>query len=149
MRDIAGVCLLPPRIQQTAVTRQRTSKKERRNHISKAKCGLFLQMFAEWVVVCSTYRRGRDSSVDIANRYGLGGLGVESRFSASVQTVPGAHPAYCGICTGAFPWIKWPRRGVNRRSSSSAEVKERAELSTSPLCLHSTLQSEMYLSLRI
>ena len=40
---------------------------------------------------------GRDSSVGIATRYGLDGPGVESRwgarFSASVQTCPGAHPA--------------------------------------------------------
>ena len=40
---------------------------------------------------------GRDSSVDIATRYGLDGLGIESRwgarFSAPVQTSPGAHPA--------------------------------------------------------
>jgi hypothetical protein len=40
---------------------------------------------------------GRDSSVGIATRYGLHGPGIESRwgarFSAPVQTGPGAHPA--------------------------------------------------------
>ena len=40
---------------------------------------------------------GRDSSVGIATRYGLDGPGIESqwgaRFSAPVQTGPGAHPA--------------------------------------------------------
>ena len=40
---------------------------------------------------------GRDSSVGIATRYGLGGQGIESRwgarFSAPVQTGPEAHPA--------------------------------------------------------
>ena len=38
---------------------------------------------------------GRDSSVGIATRYGLDGLGIESRwgarFSAPAQTGPGAH----------------------------------------------------------
>jgi hypothetical protein len=40
---------------------------------------------------------GRDSSVGIATRYRLDGPGIESRwgarFSAPVQTYPGAHPA--------------------------------------------------------
>jgi hypothetical protein len=39
---------------------------------------------------------GRDGSVGIATRYGLGGPGIESRwearFSAPVQNSPGAHP---------------------------------------------------------
>ena len=44
------------------------------------------------------YRVGRDRSVGIATRYGLGGSGIESRwggaiFSAPVQAGPGAHPA--------------------------------------------------------
>ena len=41
--------------------------------------------------------RGRDSSVDIATRYGLDGPGIESqwgtRFSASVQTGTGGPPS--------------------------------------------------------
>jgi len=41
---------------------------------------------------------GRDSSVGIVPRYGLHGLGIESRweakFSARVPTGPGAHPAF-------------------------------------------------------
>jgi hypothetical protein len=49
----------------------------------------------------------RDSSVGIATRYGLDGPGIESRwwarFSAPVQTGPGAHPASYTICTGSFP----------------------------------------------
>jgi hypothetical protein len=40
---------------------------------------------------------GGDNSVGIATRYGLGGLGIESRcgrdFSTPVQTGPVAHPA--------------------------------------------------------
>ena len=49
---------------------------------------------------------GRDSSVDIAIHYGLDGPGIESRrrrdFSASVQTVPGAHPAFFTVGNGCL-----------------------------------------------
>jgi hypothetical protein len=42
---------------------------------------------------------GRESSVGIATRYRLDGPGgripVMATFSATVQTCPGAHPAYC------------------------------------------------------
>ena len=51
--------------------------------------------------------RGWDSSVGIATRYGLDGTGIESRwgarFSAPVQTGPGAHSAFCTTGTGSFP----------------------------------------------
>jgi hypothetical protein len=36
---------------------------------------------------------------------------VEARFSATVQTGPGAHPASCTMGTGSFPEIK-SGRGV-------------------------------------
>ena len=46
---------------------------------------------------------GRDSSVGIATRYGLDGPGIEARwgarFSAPVQTGPGAYPASCTMGT--------------------------------------------------
>jgi hypothetical protein len=54
--------------------------------------------------------RGRGSSVGIATGYGLDGPGIESRlearFSAPVQTCPGAHPASCTMGTGSFPGVK-------------------------------------------
>jgi len=50
---------------------------------------------------------GRNSSVGIATGYGLDGLGIESRwgsrYSAPVQTGPGANPASCTMGTGSFP----------------------------------------------
>jgi hypothetical protein len=59
---------------------------------------------------------GQDSAVDIATGYGLDGPGIESRwgarFSAPVQTYPGAHPASYAMGTGSFPGVKWPGRGV-------------------------------------
>ena len=78
------------------------------------------------------YLKGRDSSVDKATRYGLGGPGIESRwwarFSAPVRTGPGAHRASYTMGTGSFPGGKltgawrWPPTPL------SAEVKERVEL---------------------
>jgi hypothetical protein len=48
-----------------------------------------------------------DISTHIASRYGLDGLGIESRcgrdFSASVHTGPGAHSASYTMGTGSFP----------------------------------------------
>jgi len=51
-----------------------------------------------------------------------------TRYSASVQTVPGAYPASytLGICS--FPGVKRPWRGVDHPPPSSAEVTERLEL---------------------
>ena len=47
----------------------------------------------------------RDSSVGIATRYGLDGPGIEAgweaRFSAPVQTGPGAYPASYTMGTGS------------------------------------------------
>ena len=49
---------------------------------------------------------GRDSSVGIATRYELDGPGIEllwaARFSAPVQTGPGAHPASYTMVTGSL-----------------------------------------------
>ena len=49
---------------------------------------------------------GPRNSVGIATRYGLDGSGIEprsgARFSAPVQTDPGAHPASCTICASLF-----------------------------------------------
>jgi len=50
---------------------------------------------------------------------------VEARFSAPFQTSPGAHPASYTMGIGSFPGVKWPGRGVDHPTPSSAEVKER------------------------
>jgi hypothetical protein len=72
------------------------------------------------------------SPVGIATRYGLDGPGIESqlgaRFSAPVQTGPGAHPASCTVGTGSFPALKRPGRGVDHPPLYSAEVGGRSEL---------------------
>ena len=67
-----------------------------------------------------------------ATRYGLDGHGdripVGARFSAPVQTGPGAHPASCTMGTVSFPGVKRPGRGVDHPPPSSAEVGGRVEL---------------------
>jgi hypothetical protein len=49
-------------------------------------------------------------------------------FAELVPTGPEAHPASYTMGTGSSLWVKWPGRGVDRPSPSSAEVKERVEL---------------------
>ena len=75
---------------------------------------------------------GRVSSVGIATRYGLDVLGSNpgggARYSAPVQTGPGAHPVSYAMGTGSFLGVKRPGLGVDHPPSSSAEVKERVEL---------------------
>ena len=53
------------------------------------------------------------NSVGIATGYGLDSTGIESRwrarYSAPVQTGPGAHPASCTMGTGFFSGVKYGR----------------------------------------
>jgi hypothetical protein len=62
---------------------------------------------------CINLCSGPGSSVGITTGYGLDGPGIESRlgarFSAPVQTGPGAHPASCTMGTGSFPGVKYGR----------------------------------------
>jgi hypothetical protein len=74
---------------------------------------------------------GQDSSVGVATRYGLDGAGsnpVEAKFSASIQTGPGAHPAFYTMGTGSFPGVIRPGPGVVHPPPSSADVTESVEL---------------------
>jgi hypothetical protein len=74
---------------------------------------------------------GRDSSVGIATRCGLDVTRSNScgaRFSAPVQTGPGANQASCSMGTESFPGVKRPGLGVDHPPLSSGEVKERVVL---------------------
>jgi hypothetical protein len=53
---------------------------------------------------------------------------VGARFSAPIQTGPGAYPASYAMGTGSFLGVKRPVCGVDHPLSSSAEVKGRVEL---------------------
>ena len=95
--------------------------------------------------------RDPDSSVGIATGYGLDGPRIESRwggarFSAPVQTGPGAHPPSCTMGTGSFPAVK-SGRGVtltphhllvpwSRKSYTSTPPMDRTAC-TEPQCLYS------------
>ena len=68
-------------------------------------------------IILKSYKEesGPGSVVGIATGYGLDGPGIESRwgvrFSAPVQTGPGAHPASCTRGIGSFLGVK-SGRGV-------------------------------------
>jgi hypothetical protein len=53
---------------------------------------------------------------------------VGARFSASVHTDPGSHPATYKTGTACFPGLKRPGRGVDHPTQSSVEVKKKVEL---------------------
>ena len=73
-----------------------------------------------------------DSAVGIATALRAGRFGdripVGARFSAPVQTGPGAHPTTYTMGTGSVPVVKLPGRGDDHSPPSIAEVKERVEL---------------------
>ena len=72
--------------------------------------------------------RGRDGTVGIATRYGLDGAGIESRwgarFSAPVQTGPGANPASYAMGTGYFPGVKRPGRVLTTHPHIAPRLKK-------------------------
>ena len=51
-----------------------------------------------------------------------------ARFSAPVQTGPGAYPASCTMDTGSFPGVKWPGRGADHPPTSKCLGHERVGL---------------------
>ena len=72
---------------------------------------------------------GHNSSVGIATGYGMDGPGIESRwearFSAPVQTGPGAPPNLLYNGYRVFPWDKdRPGRDTDPSPTSSAVVME-------------------------
>jgi len=71
---------------------------------------------------------GQNSPVGIATELWAGRsvdrIPVGARFSAPVQTSPGAYPASCTMGTGSFPGVTRP----GHQPQSSVEVKERVEL---------------------
>ena len=79
---------------------------------------------------------GPGSSVGIATGYGLDGPGIESRygarFSAPVQTGPGAHPASCTRGTGSFPGGERPGREADPSPPSSAVVMKGWSYTSTP-----------------
>jgi hypothetical protein len=81
---------------------------------------------------CNLFLRGPGSSVGIATELRAGRSGhripVGARFSALVQTGPGAHPASCTMGTGSFPGIKRPGRDADPSPLLVRRSKNRVEL---------------------
>jgi len=75
---------------------------------------------------------GRDSAVVIVTCYRLDSPGIKSwwgvRFSAPVQSGPGAHPASCAMGIRSFLGVKQPGHGIDHPPPSSADVKESVAL---------------------
>jgi hypothetical protein len=75
---------------------------------------------------------GQDSSVGIVTCYGLDGPGIASqwgaKFSAPVQSGPGAHPTSYTMGTGSFLGVRWLGCGVDHPPPPSAKAKGRVEL---------------------
>jgi len=74
----------------------------------------------------------------IATRYGLDGPGIDSRggtrFSAPLQTGPGAHPASYTMGTPYFPGVKQPECGVDHPPHRAPRLKkEYSYISTPPV----------------
>ena len=58
---------------------------------------------------------------------------VQARFSAPVQTGPGAHPASCTMGTGSFPGSKErPGRNADPLPTSSVVIKKGQSYSSTP-----------------
>jgi hypothetical protein len=89
---------------------------------------MLISPFLTWP--CIFWYRSRYSVLLRAGRSG-DQIPVGAKFSAPVQTGPGAYPASCTMGTGSFPGVKRPGRGVDHPPSSSAKVKERVQLYTS------------------
>ena len=92
---------------------------------------------------------GWHSSVGIVTRYGLTGRGdripVEARFSAPVQTDPGAHQISYTMGTGSFLGVKRPGRGVDHPPHLAPRLKkEYSYISTPPLGLRGLFEGELY-----
>ena len=94
--------------------------------------GRVLLLFHAYYQRLHKHGLGRDSSVGIATRYGLDGPEIESpvgaKFSAPVQTGPGAHPASYTMGTGSFPGVRRPACGADHPPHLRAEVEGRVEL---------------------
>jgi len=70
---------------------------------------------------------------------------VGERYSATVQTGPGAHPASYTKGTGSFPGVKRPGSDVDHSFLAPRLKKEYISTSTPPLGLRGLLQGEIYL----
>jgi hypothetical protein len=67
---------------------------------------------------------GRDRSVGIRGGRSRDRIPVGERYSAPVQTGPGAHPASCTMGTGSLPGVKRPGRDVDHPRYLAPRLKK-------------------------
>jgi hypothetical protein len=103
-------------------------------HLAPGRTPYLLQCHVFWLRQVSTGRPEEVSRYSASVRVERSGgrITAGARYSASVQICPGAHPASNTMGTGSCPGVSQPGFGVNHSSSSSTEVKERAELHICP-----------------
>ena len=102
--------------------------------------GIFMQFFMfHCNMSCCLWAIKRSGSL----RAGRSGdrIPVEKTSPATVQTVPGTHPASSKIDTGSLPRVKRPERGVDQPNLPRLK-KEHSYTSTLLLCLNGRLQGD-------
>jgi len=115
-------------------------KSKQRNSSSQSghrhNCSPHISIAATWLSVgsCPFLNRGRDSSVGVATRYGMGGPGLNpggggGEIFPTRPYRPWGPPnlLYNGYRI-SFPGVKRPGRGVDHSPLTRAEVKERVQL---------------------
>ena len=71
-----------------------------------------------------------------------------ARFSAPVETCPGAHPASYTMGTGSFPKVKRPGCGVDHPPYLAPRLKKEYSYTSTPrLGLRDLFWGELYISL--
>jgi hypothetical protein len=74
----------------------------------------FVAVRLQWAGIAQSVRDGRSGDR----------IPVGTRFSAHVQTAPGAHPASYTMGTASFPGIKRPGRGVDHPPNLTPRLKK-------------------------
>ena len=109
------------------------------HHISNAVYYECVSIHIDCMIINLALHRGTDGSEELSRyseslRAGRSGdrIPVGVRFSAPVQTAPGAHPASYTMGTGSFPWVKRPGRGVEHPLHIASRLKKEYRCNSTP-----------------
>jgi hypothetical protein len=91
-----------------------------------------MEQFSFWIISRTSQQTGPGQCNRYSNSLWTGrsaeSIPGRARFSAPVQTSPGAHPASYTMGTWSFPGVKLPGCGTDYPPTYSTEVEERVEL---------------------
>ena len=90
--------------------------------------GPVVRQTAYWIIIIIIIKDHRAGTAQSVQRLATGWTVRGSRFSAPVQTGPGAYPASCTTGTGSFPGVKLPVRGADHPPPSKCGGHERVGL---------------------